>query len=162
MGVWLKAKRMIKLVKLLIDQLENDLNMSNKLRKKFGKVLDSLSWVLGRFGDVSKRDSKSNFDVAAIFEVLLTTVGDLEVLIKDIDAGKHEALLCGMTNEKRKVVIDALGAMWVTLLNMQKSALIIDDSMSGKASPSVPIVQSVDINTRSTSYVGAAGGSAKD
>ncbi|GJY03037.1 zinc knuckle CX2CX4HX4C containing protein [Tanacetum coccineum] len=51
---------------------------------------------------------------------------------------------------------------WDTLLNMQKSAPIVDDSLSGKASPSDPIVQCVDINTKSTSYVGAAGVSAKD
>ncbi|GKG05376.1 hypothetical protein Tco_0325462, partial [Tanacetum coccineum] len=54
---------------------------------------------------------QSNVDVAAIFGVSLTTVGDLEVLIKDIDVGKHEELLYRMTNDKRKVVIDALGAM---------------------------------------------------
>ncbi|GKB71237.1 hypothetical protein Tco_0932649 [Tanacetum coccineum] len=52
---------------------------------------------------------QSNVDVAAIFRVLLTTVGELEVLIKDIDAGKHEELLSRMTNDKRKVVIDVLG-----------------------------------------------------
>ncbi|GKD43307.1 zinc knuckle CX2CX4HX4C containing protein [Tanacetum coccineum] len=73
---------------------------------------------------------QSNVDVAAIFRVSLTTVGDLEVLIKDIDAGKHEELLSGMTNDKHK---------WDTLLNMQKSSPIGDDSLSGKASPSNPI-----------------------
>ncbi|GKB79187.1 hypothetical protein Tco_0946082 [Tanacetum coccineum] len=164
-------------------------------------------------------------------KVSLTTVGDLEVLIKDIDAGKHKELLSGMTNDKRRVVIDALGVMcdlikvvsasnasypdvrnassdpgnmhtsslvedvlihsiydvatlfgvplnspkeideftkdlevgkydlwleltketrsriidiicdrWDTLLNMQKSAPIVDDSLSGKVSPIDPIV----------------------
>nr|GFD60749.1 hypothetical protein [Tanacetum cinerariifolium] len=43
---------------------------------------------------------------------------------------------------------------------------IIDDNPSSKASPNdpksnVPIVQSVDINTKSTSYAGVAGGSNK-
>ncbi|GJS73302.1 hypothetical protein Tco_0706143 [Tanacetum coccineum] len=134
----------------------------------------------------------------------LTTVGDLEVLTKDIDASKHEELLSGMTNDKRKVVIEALGAMcdltvtqrasnlhnddlevgnndlwskltkerrsgiidiicnrWDTLLNMQKSALIGDDSLPGKDLTSNPIVQSMNINTKSASYAGAAGASAK-
>ncbi|GKD03669.1 hypothetical protein Tco_1178643, partial [Tanacetum coccineum] len=61
---------------------------------------------------------QSNVDVAAIFRVSLTTVGELEVLIKDIDTGKHEELLSGMTNDKRKVVIDALGVTppnWVAV-----------------------------------------------
>ncbi|GKA40825.1 zinc knuckle CX2CX4HX4C containing protein [Tanacetum coccineum] len=209
---------------------------------------------------------QSNVNVAAIFGVLLTMVGYLEVLIKDIDAGKHEELLSRMTNDKRKVVTDALGAMcdliealsasklhndgfnsdgtrnassvlvnlhlssiaeddyefndyeiliysiddvaalfhvplnspkeideftkdlevakyalwskltketrsgiidiiyyrWDALLNMQKSAPIVDDSLSGKASPSDLIVQYVDINTKLTFYAGAAGASAKD
>ncbi|GJR45850.1 hypothetical protein Tco_1313953 [Tanacetum coccineum] len=54
---------------------------------------------------------QSNVDVAATFGVSLSTVGDLKVLIRDIDPGKYEELLSGMTNDKRKVVIDALGAM---------------------------------------------------
>ncbi|GJV94925.1 ribonuclease H-like domain-containing protein [Tanacetum coccineum] len=37
-----------------------------------------------------------------------------------------------------------------------------DDNMPGMVSPSDPIVQSVNINTKSTSYAGAAGASAKD
>ncbi|GKA02783.1 zinc knuckle CX2CX4HX4C containing protein, partial [Tanacetum coccineum] len=176
---------------------------------------------------------QSNVDVAAIFGVPFTTVGDLEVLIKDIDAGIHEEVLSGMTNDKRKVVIEALGAMcelietqrasnlpndgliysiddvaalfgvplnspkeideftkdlevykyalwskltketrsgiidiicnrWETLLNMQKSTPIGDDRLSDKASPSDPVVQYVNINTKSTSYAGAAGASVKD
>nr|GEU33064.1 reverse transcriptase domain-containing protein [Tanacetum cinerariifolium] len=52
-----------------------------------------------------------NVDFAAIFGVSLTTVDDLEVIIKDIDAGKHEELLSGMINDKRKVDIDTFGAM---------------------------------------------------
>nr|GEY38185.1 hypothetical protein [Tanacetum cinerariifolium] len=209
---------------------------------------------------------QSNVDVPAIFGVSLTNVGALEVSIKDIDAGKHDELLFGMTNDKRKVVIYALCGMcelieaqnalnllndgfnsdgtknassvlvtlhtsshaednsefnnskiliysiddvatlfgvplnylkkiddftkdlevgkyalwakliketcsgiidiicnrWDTLLNMQKSAPTVDDSMSIMALPSDPIVQSVDINTKSTSYARAVGVSAKD
>ncbi|GJT17430.1 zinc knuckle CX2CX4HX4C containing protein [Tanacetum coccineum] len=54
---------------------------------------------------------QSNVDVDATFGVSLSTVGDLKVLITDIDPGKYEELLSGMTNDKRKVVFDALGAM---------------------------------------------------
>nr|GFD30340.1 hypothetical protein [Tanacetum cinerariifolium] len=52
-----------------------------------------------------------NVDVAATFGVLLTTIDDLDVLTKDIKAGKNEELLSGMTNDKRKAVMDALVAM---------------------------------------------------
>nr|GEW69385.1 zinc knuckle CX2CX4HX4C [Tanacetum cinerariifolium] len=150
---------------------------------------------------------QSNVDVAAIFGVSLTTVGDLEVLIKDIDIGKHEGLLFEMNYDKRMIVFDALGAMCDlieaqstsnipndgllyniddvaalfgvplnslkkiieftkdlkdTLLNMKKSSPIVDDSMSGKDSVSELIVQSLDINTKSTFYAGVAGASTKD
>ncbi|GKD28466.1 zinc knuckle CX2CX4HX4C containing protein, partial [Tanacetum coccineum] len=40
-------------------------------------------------------------DVAATFGVPLTTVGDLQKLINDIDAGKHDELLSEFTNEDR-------------------------------------------------------------
>ncbi|GKB60921.1 hypothetical protein Tco_0917107 [Tanacetum coccineum] len=52
-----------------------------------------------------------NIDVFATFGVPLTTVGDLDVLIKYIEAGKDDELLSEMTNDKRMEVMDALGAM---------------------------------------------------
>nr|GEX06479.1 zinc knuckle CX2CX4HX4C [Tanacetum cinerariifolium] len=45
---------------------------------------------------------------------------------------------------------------------MQNSSPTIDDNLSGEASPSDTIVQSMDINTKSTSYARAAGASAKN
>ncbi|GKD97934.1 hypothetical protein Tco_1381831, partial [Tanacetum coccineum] len=90
-------------------------------------------------------------DVAAIFGVPLTTVGDLHKLIKDIEAGKHDELLSEMTND------DSYGnhgcIRYYDSINLN-----VDESII----PSDPIVQSVDINTKSTSYAGAAGASAKD
>ncbi|GJZ48656.1 zinc knuckle CX2CX4HX4C containing protein [Tanacetum coccineum] len=71
----------------------------------------------------------------------ITTVGDLQKLINDIDAGKHDELLSKLTNEDRMETLEAF----------------VDESTI----PSDPIVQSVDIN-KSTSYAGVAGGSAKD
>ncbi|GKF49531.1 hypothetical protein Tco_0142782 [Tanacetum coccineum] len=52
-----------------------------------------------------------NVDVAATFGVSLTNVSDLDVLIKDIEAGNHEELLYGMTNNMREAIMDALVAM---------------------------------------------------
>ncbi|GJY60200.1 hypothetical protein Tco_0460857 [Tanacetum coccineum] len=60
---------------------------------------------------ISMLRGQYNVDVAATFGVPLTTVGDLDVLTKDIEAGKHKELLLGMTNDKGKVVMDALVAM---------------------------------------------------
>ncbi|GJR20666.1 hypothetical protein Tco_0969193 [Tanacetum coccineum] len=52
-----------------------------------------------------------NVNVATTFGFSLTNVGDLDVLIKDIEAGNHEDLLSRMTNHMREAVMDALVAM---------------------------------------------------
>ncbi|GJS45975.1 zinc knuckle CX2CX4HX4C containing protein [Tanacetum coccineum] len=119
--------------------------------------------------------------VAATFRVPLTTVGDLHMLINDIEAGKHDELLSEMTNDDRMETLDALGTICNSIqadrnviLNksdsMPKGVPLVkapndpnaDDNMPGMVSPSDPIAQSVEINTKSTSYAGAAVASAKD
>ncbi|GJX10308.1 hypothetical protein Tco_0642423 [Tanacetum coccineum] len=52
-----------------------------------------------------------SIDVAATFGVPLTTVGDLQKLINDIDAGKHDELLSELTNEDRMETLEALGSI---------------------------------------------------
>nr|GEX26993.1 zinc knuckle CX2CX4HX4C [Tanacetum cinerariifolium] len=54
---------------------------------------------------------KQPIDVAAIFEVSLTTVGDLHKLINDIEAGKHDELLSEMTNDDRMETLNAIGTI---------------------------------------------------
>ncbi|GKB38467.1 zinc knuckle CX2CX4HX4C containing protein [Tanacetum coccineum] len=95
-----------------------------------------------------------NVDVAATFEVPLTSVGDLDVLIKDIEAGKHNELLSGMTDDKRMSVMDALGAIC--------DSIQVENSIPSKSKPSDPIIQSIVISTKATSYARVAGASAKD
>nr|GEZ57593.1 zinc knuckle CX2CX4HX4C [Tanacetum cinerariifolium] len=115
----------------------------------------------------------NSIDVAATFRVPLTTVGDLHKLINDIASGKCEELLFGMTNDDRMETLDALGSFCNSIHANCNNAYVIpckvlytDDSINLNVDestiPSDPIVQSVDINTNSTSYVGAAGASAKD
>ncbi|GJW33191.1 hypothetical protein Tco_0053223, partial [Tanacetum coccineum] len=122
-----------------------------------------------------------DIDVVATFGVPLTTIGDLHMLINDVEAGKHDELLSEMTNDDRMKTLDALGTICNSIqadmnviLNEFDSMLKglpsvkapndanADDNMPGMVSPSDPIVQSVDINTKWTSYAGAAGASAKD
>nr|GEX67312.1 hypothetical protein [Tanacetum cinerariifolium] len=93
-----------------------------------------------------------NVDVAAIFGVPLTTVGALDVLIKNIEAGEHDVLLYGMTNDKRMEIMNAFGAIC--------DSIEAKNSVPSKSTPSDPIMQPVDINTKATSY--AVGASAKD
>ncbi|GJY84866.1 zinc knuckle CX2CX4HX4C containing protein [Tanacetum coccineum] len=83
-----------------------------------------------------------NVDVAATFEVPLTTVGDLHLLIKSIEAGKHDELLSGMTNDERMEIMDALDTICNSIQANNTNADVI--------------------RCKSTSYAGAAGASAKD
>nr|GEZ01693.1 zinc knuckle CX2CX4HX4C [Tanacetum cinerariifolium] len=117
-----------------------------------------------------------NVDVAATFGVPLTIIGDLHMLIKCIEDGKHDDLLSRMTNDDRMAIMDALG----TICDSIMAANTNDDVIPYKVShvhdltmaenlnvdestmPSDPIFQSMDINTKSTSYARAAGTSAKD
>ncbi|GJU10327.1 zinc knuckle CX2CX4HX4C containing protein, partial [Tanacetum coccineum] len=113
-----------------------------------------------------------SIDVAATFGVSLTTVGDLQKLINDIDAGKHDELLSELTNEDRMETLEALGSICNSIKVDRNNADVIpckvsyaDDSINLNVDestiPSDPIVPSVDIN-KSTSHAGVAGGSAKD
>nr|GEX14864.1 hypothetical protein [Tanacetum cinerariifolium] len=113
-----------------------------------------------------------SIDVAATFGVPLTTVGDLHKLINDIDAGKHDELLSGMTNDDRMETMDALGTICNSIQDNINADVTtgkvshVDDSINLNVDesiiPSDPIVRSVDIHTKSTFSAGAAGASAKD
>ncbi|GJW70878.1 hypothetical protein Tco_0127795 [Tanacetum coccineum] len=114
-----------------------------------------------------------SIDVAATFGVPKTTVGDLYKLINDIKAGKHDELLSGMTNDDRMETMDALGIICNSIQTDSNNADVIpykvshvDDSINLNVDestiPSDPIIQFVDINTKSTSYAGAVGASTKD
>ncbi|GKB78920.1 hypothetical protein Tco_0945815 [Tanacetum coccineum] len=105
--------------------------------------------------------------------VPLTTVGDLHKLINDIEAGKHDELLFGMTNDDRMETMDALGTICKSIQADNNNVDVIpckvshvDDLINRIVDESTilgdPIVQSVNTNTKSTSYAGAAGASAKD
>ncbi|GKE40581.1 zinc knuckle CX2CX4HX4C containing protein, partial [Tanacetum coccineum] len=109
-----------------------------------------------------------NASTAVDDESVATCVGSLQ----DIEAGKHDELLSEMNNDDRMETMNALDTIcnsiqadYTNVANPCKVALI-DDSINlnvdESTMPSDPIVQSVDINTKSTSYTGAAGASAKD
>ncbi|GJT59190.1 zinc knuckle CX2CX4HX4C containing protein [Tanacetum coccineum] len=122
-----------------------------------------------------------DIDVAATFGVSLTIVGNLHMLINDIEADKHDELLSEMTNDDRKETLDALSTI-CNSIQADKNVILnesdsmpkgipsvnapndpnADDNMPSMVLPSDLIVQSVDINTKSTSYDGAAGASSKD
>ncbi|GJX41181.1 hypothetical protein Tco_0256171 [Tanacetum coccineum] len=94
--------------------------------------------------------------ISELFGVSLKTHKDFEDFTRNIELGKFEVWL-ELSDEKRQEVIDTFCAMLEAL-----KAENLDDRIPSKVTPSDHIVQSVDINTKSTSYAGAVGASAKD
>nr|GFA26099.1 hypothetical protein [Tanacetum cinerariifolium] len=90
--------------------------------------------------------------ISEIFGLSLKTFMDFEDFISNIELGKYEVWL-ELSDIKRQEVSDTLCAMFKDLK---------DDNIPSKVSPSDPIVQSVNINTMSTSYAGDVSTSAKD
>ncbi|GJY77200.1 zinc knuckle CX2CX4HX4C containing protein [Tanacetum coccineum] len=70
-----------------------------------------------------------DIDVAATFGVPLTTVGDVYMLINDIEAGKHDELLYDMTNDDRMETLDALGTICNSIQADRNVILNESDSM---------------------------------
>ncbi|GKC46667.1 zinc knuckle CX2CX4HX4C containing protein [Tanacetum coccineum] len=75
--------------------------------------------------------------VAATFRVPLTTVGDLHMLINDIEAGKHNELLSEMTNDDRMETLDALG----TICNSIQADMNVILNKSDSIPKGVPLVK---------------------
>ncbi|GJV94794.1 hypothetical protein Tco_1546371 [Tanacetum coccineum] len=129
--------------------------------------------LISRSATINMPRGLYNIDVAAIFGVPLTTVGDLDLLTKDIEAGKHDKLLSKMTDDKRPAVMDALDAMCDSIqaentnadvipckVSRVDDSTIVDALMAEKLNvDESPIVQSVSIQDKPSSYIAAAGGS---
>ncbi|GKB65935.1 hypothetical protein Tco_0927347 [Tanacetum coccineum] len=114
-------------------------------------------------------------DVVKLFGVPLNSLRDIEEFVQDLQVGKHELwpLLTKEKNDEitnivcnRYSLLSANQPKGVDDVNPSRKASPIDpnadDNLPSKVTPSDPIVQSVDINTKSTSYARAAGASAKD
>ncbi|GJW35321.1 zinc knuckle CX2CX4HX4C containing protein [Tanacetum coccineum] len=99
----------------------------------------------------------NDIDVAATFGVPLITVGDMSNLINDIETGKHDELLFGMTNDDRMETMDALGIICKSIQADNTNTNVTPY----KVSHVDPTDQSVDV-PKSTSYVEAASAHSKD
>ncbi|GJZ45304.1 zinc knuckle CX2CX4HX4C containing protein [Tanacetum coccineum] len=148
----------------------SDLSSLNEAQPKMevrGSDLQVSSWMINntnvetlfgvKFTSLSDIEDFSMSIKEGKYADILSTVSSADIyatvnLINDIEAGKHEELLSGMTNHDRMETLDALGS----ICNLIQANC---NNLPSKASPSDPIVQSVDINTKSTLYAGAAGAS---
>ncbi|GJV46924.1 zinc knuckle CX2CX4HX4C containing protein [Tanacetum coccineum] len=104
-------------------------------------------------------DSGKSDVVDEFFDVSLTTLKEIDDFTKDLELGKY-AVWSEMTCDTHKEVLDNISTRWnaIGAESKSKSTLSADDNMYSEVSPNVPIVQSVDIHEKPSSYVGAAGG----
>ncbi|GJT54799.1 zinc knuckle CX2CX4HX4C containing protein [Tanacetum coccineum] len=149
---------------------------SIRIVNSFSKVIDEMN--KSTTNHAARVDRKPWSDSDSAITVSLNpksgvTCDGSPKLITDIEAGKHDELLSEMTNDDRMETLDALGTICNSIQANNINADVIpckvshvDDSINLNVDestiPSDPIIQSVDINTKSTSYAGAAGASAKD
>ncbi|GJR83858.1 reverse transcriptase domain, reverse transcriptase zinc-binding domain protein [Tanacetum coccineum] len=152
------------------QQAHSDTNMGLDGTKGGDQV--NLEVQTRNIGDKDASNVHNIDDVAKLFGVPLNTLKDIDDFVQDLQLGKHE-LWPLLSKEKGNEITDIVCNRYVVLsefASMQKGALIVydlstkaspnaDDNLSSKDSSSDPIVQSVDINTKSTSNAGAAGAS---
>ncbi|GJR81781.1 zinc knuckle CX2CX4HX4C containing protein [Tanacetum coccineum] len=113
--------------------------------------------------------------VAAFFGVPLKTLVDYEIFAKGIERGTYE-VWTNLTRKQRKVILKTAHDGWNALMELELAGLgapvITVPSVVSPYEPIVktidthensdPIMQSININTMPTSYVGAAGANNKD
>ncbi|GJT98144.1 zinc knuckle CX2CX4HX4C containing protein [Tanacetum coccineum] len=95
--------------------------------------------------------ASDKINIAEFFGVPFKTMADFDNLTRDIEMGKYEEFLSQLTEERRDEVMEAIFDYWMPF-----------QGMSSKVSPNDPIIKSLDIITKPTSYAGAAGENAKD
>ncbi|GJZ23060.1 hypothetical protein Tco_0560519 [Tanacetum coccineum] len=89
----------------------DEVNKAGGTQLSSSPKVSTSSHLVSLFTTINMPRKLNNIDVAATFGVPLTTVSDLHKLINDIEAGKHEELLSGMTNDDRMETLDALGSI---------------------------------------------------
>nr|GEX85680.1 zinc knuckle CX2CX4HX4C [Tanacetum cinerariifolium] len=140
----------VNVIETIGKKFQDEVNKAGGTQLSSSPKVSTSSPLVSSSTNINVPRELNSIDVATTFGVPLTTVDDLHKLINDIEAGKHEQLLSGMTNDDRMETLDALGSICNSI---QANC----NNLPSKGSPSDPIMQLVDINTKSTSYAGAAG-----
>nr|GEW07151.1 ATP-dependent DNA helicase PIF1-like [Tanacetum cinerariifolium] len=140
----------VNMIKPIRKKFQDEVNKADGTQLSSSPKLSTSSLLVSPSTTIIVPRELNSIDVAATFRVPLTTIGDLHKLINDIKSGKHEELLFRMTNDDRMEIMDALGFI---CNSMQDNY----NTLPSKDSTSDPIMQTMDVNTKSTSYAGATG-----
>ncbi|GJV63167.1 zinc knuckle CX2CX4HX4C containing protein [Tanacetum coccineum] len=108
-----------------------------------------------------KANGSSIEEIYKLFGVSINTPRDIDVFTSDLESGKYE-LWGELTREKRQEIMNTLWELWNAFLAEGDSISVRQAVKTSAPVQESPIVQSVDINTKSSSYTGAPGASIKD
>ncbi|GJW24447.1 zinc knuckle CX2CX4HX4C containing protein [Tanacetum coccineum] len=108
-----------------------------------------------------KANGSSIEEIYKLFGVSINNPKDIDVFTSDLESGKYE-LWVELTREKRLEIMNTLGELWNAFLAEADSISVRQAVKTSAPIQESPIVQSVDIHTKSSSYAGAAGASIKD
>ncbi|GJY76841.1 hypothetical protein Tco_0481957 [Tanacetum coccineum] len=124
----------------------------------FGTKANQTAYVAATYDqDATVSNVVTHHDIISeLFGVSLKTYKDFKDFISNIELGTSEVWL-ELSEEKHQEVTDIFYAKFKAF-----KAEKCDASNPSKFTPSDPIMQSVDINTNSTSYARAPGASVKD
>ncbi|GKA70646.1 hypothetical protein Tco_0776785 [Tanacetum coccineum] len=132
-------------------------------------------------GSIKEFGDSNVVSVSAIFGVPFSSLNDIDVLTKDIEAGKYEAVFTGMTNDLHKAVMDMIFAKWemcmavmpnkpstnvnAGTLNLDRHVVILSVSIASKEEL-IGLVNKIESGTpddyvsiqdKPSSYLGATG-----
>ncbi|GKD77948.1 hypothetical protein Tco_1340569, partial [Tanacetum coccineum] len=82
-------------------KFKDEVNKATGRQLRSSPMMSNSSPLVSPSTTISVPRELNSIDIAATFGVPLTTVGDLHKFINDIDAGKHDELLSGLTNDDR-------------------------------------------------------------
>ncbi|GJR19365.1 hypothetical protein Tco_0967892 [Tanacetum coccineum] len=129
-------------IETIRKKFQDEVNKAAGMQLRSSPLMSNHSLLVSPSTIISVLCELNCIDVTATF-------GDLHKLFNNIDAGKHDKLLSGLSNDDRMKTLDALG-------------FICNSIQANRNNAYVTPCKSVDINTKSTSYAGAAGASAKN
>nr|GEZ65573.1 hypothetical protein [Tanacetum cinerariifolium] len=113
-------------------------NVIETIGKKFQVDVSNSFPLVSPSTTINVPHELNSIDVAATFRVPLSNVGDLHKLINDIEAGKHDELLSGMTNDDYMETLDALGSICNSIWANRNNAYVIPFAgASAKEQPKV-------------------------
>ncbi|GJV50948.1 zinc knuckle CX2CX4HX4C containing protein [Tanacetum coccineum] len=139
-------------------------NRDKNMEEMIHMVHDTTLEVTGSFNiDADKQTLDENMNshlpnentISALFGAPLSSIKDIDVLTRKIEAGDYEDVMTGITSVERKAVMEAIEVVWKKLLADLTGTSNVPINVGTSPRIDTPIVKSTSF-TNPVSYVGAA------